>query len=78
MKVLCLSIALLLGACTAEERSIQILKDSGMTDIEITGYAFGVCYKNEHIHAGFTAKNAIGKRVRGVVCCDFLSCVIRF
>jgi len=41
---------------------------SGLTSVHTTGYRWLGCDKGDLFHTGFTAVNAQGKRVSGVVC----------
>lgn len=68
-----------LCACTDESASTRTLKDSGFTDIRLTGYSYFACSDDDTFHTGFTAKNSQGREVSGVVCCGWLkSCTVRF
>ncbi len=78
MKPILLSVALLLVACTDEERSRRVLDQSGYTDIQITGYAWAECSDSDTYHTAFRAKGPSGKPVTGAVCCGTLkSCTVR-
>lgn len=69
----------LIAACTNEPRARQVLEEEGMTDVVITGYVWAACSDDDATHTGFTAMNAKGKKVSGVVCCGMLkSCMVRW
>lgn len=74
---------LALGACTDPEKATRALDNLGMTDIEVTGYRYFGCDNSENssdtFHTGFTAKNAKGKPVSGVVCSGWMKgATVRF
>lgn len=58
----------LLYGCTSSSNADRILKSSGYTDIQLNGYAFFGCSKNDLFHDSFTAKSVNGTVVSGVVC----------
>lgn len=61
-------LGLALTACTKPTKTTKILSDQGYTDIEITGYRFWACQKDDTFHTEFKAKSPVGKPVTGVVC----------
>ena len=68
--MLTVGIALLAGGVTDPDAARMILARDGMTKIEMTGYVFLGCSKDDWYHTGFRAvKN--GQPVNGVVCAGF-------
>lgn len=64
--MLCLSTCF---SCADEEAARSTLESQGFTDIETTGYSAFECGKDDATATGFTARNAQGMTVSGVVCC---------
>lgn len=62
---------LLLAGCTQSSRAREALEAQGFRDVQITGYRWFGCSKDDTFHTGFTAKAPTGKQVGGVVCSDF-------
>lgn len=63
--------AVALAGCTHSPEDVrQTVEAFGMTDVHVGGYDFFNCGNDEdaNFHTKFTATNAQGKRVRGVVC----------
>ena len=58
----------LLSGCTQPEKATRALEGSGYTNVNITGFNWFGCDKNDSFHTGFTATGANGKPVEGVVC----------
>ena len=58
----------LLSACTQPEKATRALEGSGYTNVNITGFNWFGCDKNDGFHTGFTATGVNGKQVEGVVC----------
>ena len=69
--ILGLAIVVILAGCTKPESATRALEASGYTDIQITGYNFYGCGK-ENFHTGFIAKGSNGKPIEGVVCSGWL------
>lgn len=61
-----------LTGCTNSTDAINALQDTGFTDIQMTGYRFFSCSKDDFYHTGFIAKNIQGRTVKGTVCSGFL------
>lgn len=55
-------------SCTNEEGTVSLLQNEGYTDIEVTGYSWFACSKEDKMHTGFKAKNRVGNIVEGTVC----------
>ena len=69
----------LMSSCSAPNASIETLQKSGFTDIVITGYLPFSCENDDTLSTCFTARNAQGITVEGIVCCGtFKSCTVRF
>jgi hypothetical protein len=60
--------ALALTACSDPEGARKALQAQGYRDIQITGYAYWGCGKDDVYHTGFTAVGPTGVPVIGVVC----------
>lgn len=83
MKKLILAAALItvfaLTACTSAVDTNKALTSAGFTNIEINGYSFFGCGKEDTFRTKFTATNPQGQRVEGVVCSAwFKGATIRF
>jgi hypothetical protein len=68
MKRITIIAALLLCACTNDEHARQVLTSAGYTNIDMTGYDWFACSKDDWYHSGFAAKGPTGQIVSGVVC----------
>lgn len=72
-------LALLLFGCTDERASRNALENQGFTKIQFHGYAMFACSEHDYFNTEFSAINAKGRRVSGVVCCGVLkSCTVRW
>lgn len=71
---------LFLAACSAPDRSREVLEQQGYTNVEITGWSAFSCSDDDGFSTGFTALSPADKPVRGAVCCGLLTkaCTIRF
>jgi hypothetical protein len=80
MKKLALVLTFLLTGCTNQNDAVNALQDAGFTDIQITGYKFFACSKDDTYQTGFIAKNPQGRIVKGTVCSGLLfkNSTIRF
>lgn len=72
MKKLLVLAVLLLSGCTNSGDAHRALEGMGFTSIEITGYNYFACSKDDFYHTGFTAVNANHQIVNGTVCSGFL------
>lgn len=63
-----LLMSLLLAACTSQDEAFRVLSGAGYTEIEITGYRWIGCGKDDNYHTGFKARGPGGHAVSGVVC----------
>lgn len=68
MKQLLIIVAILLTGCTQPERAGRVLLESGYTDIQLQGYDWMNCSKDDTYHDKFTAIGPSGRKVSGVVC----------
>ena len=77
MKMYFLIIIILLScvlftSCTNPKSAKKVLEQNGYSNVEITGYNFMACSKEDFYHTGFKAKNiASGVFVEGTVCEGF-------
>jgi hypothetical protein len=71
---------LLLAACTDETGARRALQDAGLKPESVGGYALLGCEgQSDQFRTRFTATNANGRHVRGVVCRGwFKASTIRF
>ena len=75
-------ICVILWVCTNtnKEEARQALQANSFRSIQLQGYKWFACAKDDWSHTGFTAINVNGQIVEGVVCCGLLfkNCTIRF
>jgi len=64
--------AFLLTGCTDPTKAIEVLEAQGFKNIQITGYNFFSCGKDDTYHTGFTATSQAGTSVSGTVCAGLL------
>lgn len=69
-----------LAACTDPTTATRVLEDNGYTNVQMTGYAWMACSKDDTFHTGFIAKSPNGRTVSGAVCAGafFKNSTIRF
>lgn len=65
--IILISILCLFG-CTDSDNAYKVLHSQGYTNIEITGYCFFGCGKDDTKSTGFVATAPNGDIVEGVVC----------
>lgn len=66
---LVLGAALMLASCGVDPRSAsRALEAQGMTDVQIEGYSWFGCDKNDTFASNFSAKGTNGAAVTGSVC----------
>lgn len=76
---LILTVATMLAACTDETAARKALAGSGFTDVQLTGYTYFGCGKEDTFHTGFEARGPSGQFVNGVVCSGWMKgATIRF
>lgn len=61
-----------LCACTDAKEATRVLADSGYKDVQIKGYSWLGCSKDDVYHTEFIAKGPSGSEVNGVVCGGWL------
>lgn len=69
-KILLIGIASLfvISGCTNDNAAQDALISMGMSDVEMTGYRFFGCSKDDTFKTGFKARDARGRDITGVVC----------
>lgn len=74
--------AVLLTSCTQPDRTVNLLKQQGYTEIKTQPYNIGTffaCSEDDQFRTPFTAKSPNGSLVSGVVCSGILKgATIRF
>ena len=72
-KLIFIAVALLLlSSCTSEPRARKVLEDNGYTNVQITGYRWFMCGKDDTYATGFVATAPVTKKqVSGAVCEGF-------
>lgn len=75
-----LVLAVSLAGCTDADNAIRVLDANGYEQIQITGYNWFSCGKDDFQHTGFTVVGPTGKKVEGTVCSGLLfkNSTIRF
>jgi hypothetical protein len=70
----------LLAGCTNQKDAVNALQDVGFTNIQVTGYHWFACSKDDFYHTGFVAQNPQGREVNGTVCSGLLfkNATVRF
>lgn len=66
--ILLVTATIIFTGCTRTDSAMEVLKDAGYTNIEITGYRFFGCSDDDHFHTGFKALGPSGHPTEGVVC----------
>ncbi len=69
MKKIILILACFLTSCTNDSEARRTLEAQGFDNIRIGGYAWFGCGQDDGASNTFTATNAKGQAVSGVVCC---------
>lgn len=70
---------LLLAACTDPETAKRAAENVGLTNVQAGGYSLFGCSDNDTFRTKFSATNAQGRAVSGVVCSGWLkSATVRF
>ena len=72
MKRFFILLAVLFSGCTASNEATRALEGAGYTQIQITGYSWFGCGKDDTFATGFEATGPSGKHVSGVVCSGWL------
>lgn len=72
-------LSLFLFSCTDEAATLRTLDNAGYSDVQTKGYSLWGCSDRDTFQTKFIARNYLGKKVSGVVCCGwFKKCTIRF
>ncbi|WP_417219036.1 hypothetical protein [Achromobacter spanius] len=66
--ILCIALVIGLTGCSDAQNAQRILRNSGYSEIQITGYQWFGCGKDDPVRTGFTAKSPSGAHVTGMVC----------
>ena len=66
------TLPLMTAACTDPKGASEALQNEGFDNVQMTGYRVWGCSDDDDFHTGFTATNAKGRPVSGVVCSGFL------
>ena len=66
--IIAASLALCLMSCTDPTDAKRVLEAQGFKNIEITGYNFFGCGKDDTYHTGFIAIGQNGQAIEGTVC----------
>jgi hypothetical protein len=79
-KIIIILTLLCLTSCTDKKSAEEALTNMGFNEIEITGYKFFSCGKDDFYHTGFKARNIHGNLVEGTVCSGlfFKDATVRF
>ncbi len=66
--------------CTDAKTASRVLDENGYTEVEMTGYNFFACSREDFYHTGFIAVSSNGRSVEGTVCSGLLfkNSTIRF
>ena len=69
-----------IGCKVSDGRARRVLDDQGFTDVKLGGDAWWSCGKDDSETRSFTAINARGQRIEGVVCCGVWgkACTVRW
>lgn len=62
----------MLSACTSHTDARRALEGAGYTNIELGGYAFFACSRDDTLATSFKATGPTGVRVSGAVCSNLL------
>lgn len=71
-KTIAIALLALLTACTQPDHAKRVLEDQGYTKVEMLGYDWLNCSKDDTYHDKFRALSPAGKPVTGVVCAGVL------
>lgn len=63
-----IAFATLLAGCSDDDGARRTLVAMGYSDVQVTGFAWWGCGKDDSVHTGFTARSPTGVKVSGVVC----------
>jgi hypothetical protein len=68
MKKLIVFAMVVLSGCTQPDVATRVLSGAGYKDIQMHGYDWLNCSKDDQYHDKFTATGPTGQKVSGVVC----------
>lgn len=79
-KALSLVMMLVMAGCSTDTDEVQsTLRKAGFTNVVVGGLSPFACSEDDKMGRSFTAQNANGQSVEGVVCCGvFKGCTVRF
>lgn len=78
-KLIFAAVCVMFVGCSAPDRSRDTLVKAGFSNIQLKGYAWMGCGKDDNYSTKFTATNPLGMQVDGVVCCGMMKgCTIRY
>lgn len=73
MKRILFVLVLLTGSgCTNQKDATRILQENGYTNIEMTGYRWFLCGRDDWYHTGFRATHYAQQPITGAVCSGLL------
>lgn len=67
-RIIALCVLIALVGCTRVDSATKVLQDEGYSNVQITGYRYFGCSKDDHFHTGFKATGPTGRPVSGIVC----------
>jgi hypothetical protein len=67
-KLIIIFIMIFSVSCTNNQGAKELLEKEGYTEIEMTGYSWFSCSKDDIFHTGFKARNMKGNVIEGTVC----------
>jgi hypothetical protein len=71
--IIALVVSAIIMASDSEDGAKRALEAHGFVEIQLTGYRWIGCNRDENYRMGFQAKDAKGKPVTGVVCRGLLT-----
>lgn len=79
-KLMALALCLAVTACTDPDTATRVLQENGYTNVQMTGYSWFSCSKDDTYSTGFAATSPTGQTVKGTVCAGiiFKNSTIRF
>ena len=67
MKKIIVIVCFMMLSCTRPDSAVELLTKEGYTDIEITGYSWFSCSKDDSFSTGFKARKN-GNIIEGAIC----------
>lgn len=78
-RLILFTIFMLAGCVTTQDEASDTLDKAGFTNIKVGDWSFTGCGNGDKHGREFTAANANGRQISGLVCCgNWKSCTIRF